>query len=68
MYILTDLKYLSCIVMDYEPSTDTLKVLMCPYCIIQFLKKKKELFIVKFFKKVMITWLNTYNKFNLSYL
>ena len=40
MYILTDLKYLSCIVMDYEPSTDTLKVLMCPYCIIQFLKKK----------------------------
>lgn len=54
MYILTDVKYLSCIVMDYEPSTDTLKVLMCPYCIIQFLKKK-ESFIVKFFKKVMIT-------------
>ena len=42
MYILTDLKYLSCIVMDYEPSTDTLKVLMCPYCIIQFLRKKIE--------------------------
>lgn len=41
MYILPDLKYLSCIVMDYEPSTDTLKVLMCPYCIIQFLKKKR---------------------------
>ena len=42
MFILTDLKYLSSIVMDYEPSTDTLKVLMCPYCIIQFLKKKIE--------------------------
>ena len=67
MYILTDVKYLSCIVMDYEPSTDTLKVLMCPYCIIQFLKKK-ESFIVKFFKKVMITWSDNYNKFNLSYL
>ena len=51
MFILTDLKYLSCIVMDYEPSTDTLKVLMCPYCIIQFLKKKRIIHCFKILQK-----------------
>ena len=34
-------KYLSCIVVNNETTTDSLKVLMCPHCIVQFLKKTK---------------------------
>lgn len=48
MYIPTILihegkNYLSCIVVNDEPTTDSLKVLMCPYCIVQFLQNQKQL-------------------------
>lgn len=33
--------YLSCIVVNNEPTTDSLKVLMCPHCIVQFLENHK---------------------------
>lgn len=34
--------YLSCIVVNDKATTYTLKVLVCPHCIIQFLQNQKQ--------------------------
>lgn len=43
--------YLSCIVVNDEPTTDSLKVLMCPHSIVQFLQSPKNVYMLNILPK-----------------